>query len=90
MSTIVFIDTRGEKIPKAAQEAVTYASRLAGGPVTAITFGSANGLESLGAQGAGKVIVARGVPVVDSQQVSILLEDVSSYVVSVTFFCVEV
>ncbi len=39
MSTIVFIDTRGEKLPKAAQEAVTYASKFAGGPVTAVTFG---------------------------------------------------
>jgi hypothetical protein len=28
MSTIVFIDTRGGKLPKAAQEAVTYASQL--------------------------------------------------------------
>ena len=67
MSTIVFIDTRGEKLPKAAQEAVTYASHLAGGPVTAITFGPAQGLESLGAHGAGKVIVARNVSTLDSQ-----------------------
>ncbi len=42
MSTIVFIDTRGEKLPKAAQEAVTYASQLEGGPVTAVTFGDAS------------------------------------------------
>ena len=54
MSTIVFIDTRGEKLPKAAQEAVTYASKLAGGPVTAVTFGTAHGLEALGANGASK------------------------------------
>ncbi len=78
MSTIVFIDTRGEKIPKAAQEAVTYASKLAGGPVTAITFGGASGLESLGAQGAAKVIVARGVMAVDGQQLTKLVTDVAA------------
>ncbi|MGV3638418.1 MAG: hypothetical protein ACO1NQ_12330, partial [Flavobacteriales bacterium] len=49
MSVLVFIDTRGEKLPKAAQEAVTYASKLAGGPVTAVTFGGASGMETLGA-----------------------------------------
>ncbi len=78
MSTIVFIDTRGEKIPKAAQEAVTYASKLAGGSVTAITFGGASGLESLGAQGAAKVIVARGVNAVDGQQLTKLVTDVAA------------
>lgn len=78
MSTIVFIDTRGEKIPKAAQEAVTYASKLAGGSVTAITFGGASGLESLGAQGAAKVIVARGVTAVDGQQLTKLVTDVAA------------
>jgi electron transfer flavoprotein alpha subunit len=75
MSTIVFIDTRGEKLPKAAQEAVTYASKLAGGPVTAVTFGGASGLEALGAQGASKVIVARGVTAVDGQQLTKLVTD---------------
>ncbi|HOY29414.1 MAG TPA: electron transfer flavoprotein subunit alpha/FixB family protein, partial [Flavobacteriales bacterium] len=78
MSTIVFIDTRGEKLPKAAQEAVTYASKLAGGPVTAITFGGASGLEALGAQGASKVIVARGVTAVDGQQLTKLVTDVAA------------
>lgn len=78
MSTIVFIDTRGEKLPKAAQEAVTYASQLNGGPVTAITFGEASGLEALGAQGAKKVIVARGVKAVDGQQLTKLVADVAS------------
>jgi len=78
MSTIVFIDTRGEKLPKAAQEAVTYASKLAGGPVTAVTFGGASGLEALGAQGASKVIVARGVTAVDGQQLTKLVTDVAA------------
>lgn len=78
MSTIVFIDTRGNKIPKAAQEAVTYASKLAGAPVTAITFGGGSGLESLGANGASKVIVARGVTALDSQQLTKLVTDIAS------------
>ena len=78
MSVLVFIDTRGEKLPKAAQEAVTYASKLAGKPVTAVTFGGASGLESLGAQGAAKVIVARGVTAVDGQQLTKLVTDVAA------------
>lgn len=78
MSTIVFIDTRGEKLPKAALEAVTFASKLNGGPVTAVTFGDSSGLESLGAQGAKKVIVARGVKAVDSQQLTKLVADVAA------------
>lgn len=78
MSVLVFIDTRGEKLPKAAQEAVTYASKLAGKPVTAVTFDGASGLESLGAQGAAKVIVARGVTAVDGQQLTKLMTDVAA------------
>lgn len=89
MSTIVFIDTRGEKLPKAAQEAVTYASQLAGGPVTAVTFGNASGLESLGAQGAGKVIVARGIAAVDGQQLTRLVCDVTTKEGATTIVCVH-
>jgi electron transfer flavoprotein alpha subunit len=88
MSTIVFIDTRGEKLPKAAQEAVTFASQLAVGPVTAITFGPAQGLESLGAQGAGKVIVARNVSTLDSQQLTRLVADVAARENATTIVCV--
>ena len=89
MSTIVFIDTRGNKIPKAAQEAVSYASQLAGGPVTAVTFGDGQGLESLGNQGAGKVIVARGVNVLDSQQLTKLVADVAAKEGATTIVCVN-
>ncbi|MBL7951647.1 MAG: electron transfer flavoprotein subunit alpha/FixB family protein [Flavobacteriales bacterium] len=89
MSTIVFIDTRGEKIPKAAQEAVTYASKLAGKPVTAVTFGGANGLESLGAHGAANVIVARGVNAVDGQQLTKLVLDVAAKEGANTIVCVH-
>lgn len=89
MSTIVFIDTRGEKLPKAAQEAVTYASQLAGGPVTAVTFGDAQGLEALGANGAKKVIVARGVKAVDGQQLTKLVCDVATAEGANTIVCVH-
>ncbi len=89
MSTIVFIDTRGEKLPKAAQEAVTYASKLAGKPVTAVTFGNAAGLETLGAQGAAKVVVARGVHAVDGQQLTKLVLDVAAKEGATTIVCVH-
>ncbi|MBK8950535.1 MAG: electron transfer flavoprotein subunit alpha/FixB family protein [Flavobacteriales bacterium] len=89
MSTIVFIDTRGEKLPKAAQEAVTYASQLAGGPVTAVTFGDAQGLEALGANGAAKVVVARAVKTVDSQQLTKLVSSVVEATGSTTIVCVS-
>jgi electron transfer flavoprotein alpha subunit len=89
MSTIVFIDTRGNKIPKAAQEAVSYASQLAGGPVTAVTFGDGQALESLGNQGAGKVIVARGVTTLDSQQLTKLVADVAAKEGATTIVCVN-
>lgn len=88
MSTIVFIDTRGEKLPKAAQEAVTYASQLAGGPVTAVTFGDAQGLEALGANGATKVVVARGVKAVDGQQLTKLVCAVAESTGASTIVCV--
>lgn len=89
MSTIVFIDTRGEKLPKAAQEAVTYASKLAGGPVTAVTFGTGSNLETLGAQGASKVIVARNVTAVDGQQLTKLVTDVAAKEGATTIVCVQ-
>jgi electron transfer flavoprotein alpha subunit len=89
MSTIVFIDTRGERLPKSAQEAVTYASQLAGGPVTTVTFGDAQGLEALGANGAKKVIVARGVKAVDSQQLTQLVCDAAAAEGATTIVCVH-
>jgi electron transfer flavoprotein alpha subunit len=89
MSTIVFIDTRGTKIPKAAQEAVTYASQLAGGPVTAVTFGDGKDLGTLGANGAGKVIVARQVTTLDSQQLTRLVADVAAKEGATTIVCVS-
>lgn len=89
MSVIVFIDTRGEKLPKAAQEAVTYASQLAGGPVTAVTFGNSQVLEGLGAQGAKKVIVARGVSTTDGQQLTRMVCDIAARESANTIVCVH-
>ncbi|HRH68751.1 MAG: electron transfer flavoprotein subunit alpha/FixB family protein [Flavobacteriales bacterium] len=89
MSVLVFIDTRGDKIPKAAQEAVTYASKLAGGPVTAVTFGNAQGLDALGANGAAKVIVARNVPGLDGQQLTKLVADIAAKEGANTIVCVH-
>ncbi len=88
MSTIVFIDTRGEKIPKAAQEAVSFASQL-GDKVTVVTFGDAHAPESLGAQGASKVIVARNVKVVDSQQLTKVVCDIAQKENATTIVCVN-
>lgn len=88
MSTIVFIDTRGEKIPKAAQEAVSFASQL-GDKVTVVTFGDAQALESLGAQGASKVIVARNVKVLDSQQLTKVVCDIAQKESATSIVCVN-
>ena len=78
MSVLVFIDTRGEKLGKAAQEALTYGRKLASGPVTAVTFGEAAGLDTLGQYGAAQVVVARNVRSVDGQQLARLVCDVAA------------
>lgn len=88
MSTIVFIDTRGEKIPKAAQEAVSFASQL-GDKVTVVTFGDAQAVETLGAQGASKVIVARNVKVLDSQQLTKVVCDIAQKESATSIVCVN-
>lgn len=78
MSVLVFIDTRGDKLPKAAQEALTYGKRIAAGQgVTAVTFGDATDLDALGNYGANKVVVARRVQGVDGQQLTKLVCDVA-------------
>ncbi|MEO8588119.1 MAG: electron transfer flavoprotein subunit alpha/FixB family protein, partial [Flavobacteriales bacterium] len=92
MSVLVFIDTRGTKIPKAALEAVTYGQHIAqqqGGTVTVVTFGDGAGLETLGAQGASKVIVARGVKTVDGQQLTRLVTDIAAKEQATTIVCVH-
>lgn len=75
MSVLVFIDTRGEKVAKAALEALTYGRKVAdatGASVTAVTFGEADAAK-LGALNANKVVVARSVKSADGQQLTKLV-----------------
>ncbi len=79
MSVLVFIDTRGEKVAKAALEALAYGRKVAassGSTVTAVTFGDAPA-EKLGALDANKVIVARAAKTVDGQQLTKLVAAVA-------------
>lgn len=79
MSVIVFADTRGEKVPKAALETLTYGHKVAatsGSTVTLVTFGDAPA-DRLTGLGANKVIVARKASDADSQQLTRLVADVA-------------
>ncbi|MFT3883963.1 MAG: electron transfer flavoprotein subunit alpha/FixB family protein [Flavobacteriales bacterium] len=79
MSVIVFADTRGEKVAKAALETLTYGRKVAatsGGTVTLVTFGDAPA-DRLAGLGADKVIVARKASDADSQQLTRLVVDVA-------------
>lgn len=92
MSVLVFVDTRGEKLPKATQEAITYGKHIAstiGGAVTAVTFGDAANLETLGAFGAATVVVARGVKTVDSQQLTSLVAETARATNAQVIVCVH-
>lgn len=92
MSVLVFIDTRGEKLSKAAQEAMTYGRHVAaksGTTVTAVTFGDGADLEALGNYGANKVVVARGVKTVDGQQLTRLLAEVDASEKAEVIVCVH-
>lgn len=79
MSTIAFIDTRGEKISKTALETLTFANNVAqksGGSVTAITFGNTPA-DRLATLPVAKVIVARNANDADSQQLTKLVSDIA-------------
>ena len=79
MSVLVFIDSRGEKVAKAALEALTYGRKVAdasGTTVTAITFGDAPA-DRLGALNANKVVVARAGKTADGQQLTKLVSTVA-------------
>ena len=61
-------------------EAVTYGKKIAdqqGLPMTVLTFGDQAEVASLGAQGAGKVVVARSIRNVDSRQLTRFVADVA-------------
>ena len=89
MSVVVFIDSRGEKISKAALEALTYGRKVAeasGSTVTAVTFGDADSAK-LGALNANKVIVARRVGTADGQQLTKLVCAVAQTEGAKTIIC---
>ena len=89
---IVFIDTQGEKISRSALEAVTYGRQIADQQdlhVTVVTFGSTTGLEHLGAQGAQKVVVARGIDRVDGRQLTRVVADVAQREKAQVIVCVN-
>lgn len=92
MSVLVFIDTRGEKLPRSAQEALTYGKHVAaasGSTVTAVTFGDAKDLEALGAYGANKVVVARSISGADGQQLAKLVAEVAAAEKANVIICVH-
>lgn len=62
MSIIVLVESSEGNIKKASREAVSYASQLGDGDVTALVLGNAqaSGLETLGNNGASKVIHVAG------------------------------
>ncbi|MBP6390305.1 MAG: electron transfer flavoprotein subunit alpha/FixB family protein [Flavobacteriales bacterium] len=79
MSVLVFIETRGAKVAKAALEALTYGRKVAdasGTTVTAVSFGDAPA-DRLGALNANKVVVARAAKTDDGQQLTKLVSAVA-------------
>ena len=71
MKTLVYINSN-HFAAKASFEAITYAKKL-GGEVIAVTFGSADGAEQLGAYGASKVLVDSSLTNADEQQITRLI-----------------
>lgn len=63
MSVLVYVEAVNGGVAKNAHEAVSYAKKIADGlgtTVTAVIAGNASGLENLGANGASKVLHAKG------------------------------
>jgi electron transfer flavoprotein alpha subunit len=71
MKTLVYINSNHFNA-KASFEAITYAKKL-GGEVIALTYGSAEGAEQLGAYGASKVLVDSSLSNADEQQITKLV-----------------
>ncbi len=83
MSVVVFADAYQGKFSKSAFEAITYASKVAaqkGTNTVAVTYGTHDdaALAALGNYGANKVIVAKNVTDVDSQQLAKLVAGVAN------------
>ncbi len=80
MSVLVFADAAHGKIVKATHEAICYGKAIAdkmGSSVTVLTYGNVDQttLEGLGAFGASKVLVHRGIEHVDDEVMTKLLAD---------------
>lgn len=71
MKTLVYINSNHFSA-KASFEAITYAKKL-GGEVVAVTYGSAEGAEQLGAYGASKILVDSSLTSADEQQITKLI-----------------
>jgi electron transfer flavoprotein alpha subunit len=71
MKTLVYINSNHFSA-KASFEAITYAKKL-GGEVIAVSYGSAEGAEQLGAYGASKVLVDSSLTTADEQQITRLV-----------------
>ena len=71
MKTLVFINSN-HFAAKASLEVITYAKKL-GGEVIAVTYGSNEGADRLGAYGASKVLVDNSLTSADEQQITKLV-----------------
>lgn len=80
MSVLVFVDNSHGKPAKSGIEAVCYGKKIAdkvGGGVTAVTYGNIDA-SGLGNYGADKVLVAKNINSVDSQQLSRLVSQAAN------------
>jgi electron transfer flavoprotein alpha subunit len=82
MSVIVFFEVKDGKLPKAAQEALSYGNKIAassGGNAIGVTYGDAGAdvLSSAGNFGVKKVVVARGLSNNNDQQLTRLIAQVA-------------
>ena len=73
MSVLVFVEIQDNKVPKGAQEAISYGAKI--GATTVVTYGPADAatLSSLGEYGASKVMVQRGLTAFNDQQITRLV-----------------
>lgn len=82
MSVVVFFEAKDGRLPKAAQEALSYGNKVAnsiGGTAIGITYGDvgADVLAGTGNFGVGKVVVARGLNNNNDQQLTRLVAAVA-------------
>ena len=89
MSVIVFVSHTEGRIAKAGFEAVYYGSKVAGGPVTAVSYGdvSDEALAELGQYGANKVLVARGICGNDGGQITKAVASAAADAGATTIVC---